>query len=93
MIQDMINDITNVIMSGSNYKSLNPDDVYTNPARMIYKISHVKIDGPDVVIYNYDTKHADGKYTGNVTLYNEIARIPKHEVRELLDKLYDTEAM
>lgn len=95
MIQDMINNIADAILSGSNYKALNPDDCYTEPSRMIYKISHVKIDGPDVVLYNYITKdnsNNNSKYIGNVTMYNEIARIPKHEIKELLNKLYDTEA-
>jgi hypothetical protein len=58
-----------------------------NKCKLINPVSHIKLDGDDVVIYQ---KGCYDKYTsgyGDITINREIARIPKCEIIALLQEL------
>jgi methylenetetrahydrofolate--tRNA-(uracil-5-)-methyltransferase len=58
-----------------------------NKCKLLNPVSHIKLDGDDVVIYQ---KGCYDKYTsgyGDITINREIARIPKCEIIALLQEL------
>ena len=74
------------VLSFSEYVTLYNDN---NSHRLLSPMSHIKIDGNDVVIYQKKMSNAllDGNLSGSITMEHEIARIPKYEVIELLHEL------
>lgn len=74
----------NDVLTFSEYITKYTDD---NKYKLINPVSHIKLDGDDVVIYQkgcYD-KYNDG--CGDITINREIARIPKCEIVALLQEL------
>ena len=65
-------------------------DSYNNIDRLMHTISHVKIDGPDVVVYqnNVNNSFLNGLSNADITVNTEVFRIPKSEVMQLLQDLY-----
>lgn len=57
--------------------------------RYLHKISHVKIDNDDVVVYchHVNVTHSDSSISGVTTMIEEQIRIPKEEVKDLIKKL------
>lgn len=64
-----------------------------NADKLLHTISHVKLEGSDVVIYqrNPYNRFFGGDLTGTVSVNKEILRIPKSEVIRLLQELYTKE--
>lgn len=66
---------------------LNDDRVYNE--RNLHKISHIKIDNDDVVVYchNINMVNSNDAMNGISTVMTEQLRIPKEEVKELIKQL------
>lgn len=62
----------------------------SNIDRLIHTVSHIRLDGPDVVIFqkNSVNRFFGGDLNSSISIEKEVLRIPKNEVIQLLQELY-----
>ena len=104
MIQQAIDDTISPLRNTSSKRTVNNIPSISDYAakitekyddRYLHNISHVKIDGEDVVIYTNDvvinnvyTDRLTHELNGGIcTMSKELLRIPKNEVKELIVQL------